>query len=155
MTKEDWATIEKKLSWPGDGAHLNCDGYQLGIYRARRTEMRDCLVIYVNGVFRGEWATKDCEERKRFLCPMKAYYYKPMMRAAIKANRAKRPKHIRDVVEKALGKLADPDASFIWYSCLWPSLKRLKAHLVKNNREISIIREKAEGKANGGNGKED
>jgi hypothetical protein len=145
MSNEDWTEINKRLSWVGSAVHLNCDGYKLGIYRVRRTEMRDCLVIYVNGEFKRGWGSRDCEERKRFLCPIKAYYYKPKVRAAMKVTRAKQPKYIQVITEKALGKLADPDATFTWYSQAWPNVKKLKAHLVKNNKQISIIREQAEG----------
>ena len=144
MTKEDWTQIEKGLPAAGYAVHLNCDGYKLTIRRARRTEMRDCLVIFVNGEFRGEWPNNDCEERRRFLCPRKSFYHKPRIRSAMKANRAREPKYVRIAVEKALGKLADPDATFTWYSQIWPSFKSLKAHLVKNNKEISFRKEAEE-----------
>jgi hypothetical protein len=144
MTKEDWAQVEKMLAFAGCGIRLECDGYKLTVQRARRTEMRDCIVIYVEGIFKGEWAKEDCEERRRFLCPMKSYYHKPKMRAAMRATRAEQPKYLVEVAERALGKLADPDATFTWYSQIWPSLTRLKAHLVKNNKEISIFREAAD-----------
>ena len=81
MTKEDWAEIERSLSFAGCGVHLDCDGYKLAIQRARLTKMRDCLVIYVNGVFKGKWMKEDCQERRRFLCPREAFFYKPKARA--------------------------------------------------------------------------
>ena len=141
MTKEDWAEVARRLPIAGCSIHLDCDGYRLTIQRARRSEMRDCLVIYVNGAFKpGEWSKTDCEERRRFLCPKKSYCHEPKWRADMKATRRKQPRHVRAAVEEMLGKLADPDATFTWYSQIWPNLKRLKAHLVKNNKEISIVR---------------
>jgi hypothetical protein len=140
MTKEDWAEVDKRLPCAGYQVQLDCDGYRLSIQRARLTKMRDCLVIYVNGVFKGKWMTEDCEERRRFLCPRKTFFYKPKARAKQREMLKKWSKREIREFEKEYFSL-DPDKKITWYSQVWPSLKPLKAHLTKNNKEISIIRE--------------
>lgn len=143
MTKDEWMQAEKRLSWTGARIKLDCDGYDLSICRERYHAMRDCLTVYVNGVWKGEWLVQDCEERRRFAAPLKRYYHRPKMHAAMKANRAKQPRYILATVDKALGKLADPDATFTIYSPVWGSFKRLRQHLVKNNKQISMAKEEA------------
>jgi hypothetical protein len=142
MTKEDWAEVEKRLSWTGAGVKLHCDGYRLSVCRERYKAMRDCLVVYVDGVWKGDWS-RDCEERRRFACPRKTYVWNAKDRASIKARRAKMPKRdLKWLSEKFKDThLFEPDKTFIYYSPIWPGFKALKAHLVRNNKEISIIKE--------------
>jgi hypothetical protein len=144
VTKDEWAEVEKRLFAVGCRVELDCDGYRLTIDRVRMTQMRDCLSIYVNGFFKHTWSKDDCEERRRFLCPRTTFFYKPKERAERRAANKKMSKRMYTYLEEMLGPLMDQDKSFTYYSGLWPNIQKLRAHLVKNNKEISLWREKSE-----------
>ncbi|MEM5789267.1 MAG: hypothetical protein AAGU11_18290 [Syntrophobacteraceae bacterium] len=141
MTKEDWAEVEKSLAWTWASVKLDCDGYKLSIYRRRYNSMRDCLLVYVDGVWKGEWTAEDCEERRRFAYRNTRFLHSRKDRKEMKERRAKMSKRelkmFHDIVKES--KWHDPDATFSYYSPIWMSFKKLKAHLVKNNKEIRLI----------------
>ena len=146
MTKEQWAEVEKRATAPWGYAKLDCDGYIISIRRERYSGLRDCLVVYVGGVWKGEWAKEDCEERRRFFCPKKKYFHTAKGRAQMQAHRAKLTKREIEWLKSQFKDSAifDIDACFTYYLPIWPSWKPLKAHLVRNNKEISIVRDAGE-----------
>lgn len=52
LSKEDLEYIETRLAIVGFPVDLQCDEFRARIFRARKTDMRDCLIVYVNGVFK-------------------------------------------------------------------------------------------------------
>lgn len=139
MSEDDWEEVERRLKVIGYPVILDCDGYRLAIYRARLKEMRDCLTIYVNGAYDFKWGQEDCEERRRFLCARKVYFRKPKERARLKAMK----KGLRRSLERDFPVLFNPDHKITYYSGQWGSFKALKGHLIKNNQEITLVKEEA------------
>lgn len=67
MTNDEWKQVEKTLSSLFDHVILNVDGYEITLALRRVTPYKAEIAIYINGIFKGEWLSQDCEERRRFL----------------------------------------------------------------------------------------
>lgn len=135
MTPQDWKEVEEKLKSFYDHVKLNCDGYEVTFILRRLSQFKNAIQMYVNGYMKGVWILEDCEERRRFIRPIKRYLHSPKGRARLK----KFPKRWRKE-----SKLLDPDAVVVGYLPYWTSFKSLKSHLIKNNQSITLIREKEE-----------
>ena len=128
-TKEEWKKIEEKLSTPWGQIVLMIDGYELTLSVVRVKPLRYAIMIYVNGVFKGEWGLKDCEERRLFFCPLVRNIWSRKTRKALKNISKKSMKSIN----------MDLDKTAVYYTPFWKSFKSLKAHLLKNNKSIEWI----------------
>jgi hypothetical protein len=128
MTKEEWAEVERKLQSPFGSVDLMCDGYKLTL-QVQRDKMRLVIMIYVNGHFKGIWFD-DCEERRRFFRPSTrklhpASSFKGFTKKELKTD------WVKKTMEKTMTS----------YSPLWLSFRPLKAHLIKNNTSIELVKE--------------
>lgn len=45
---------------------MKIDGYDVTIVVEPLKELRDVLVVYINGKWKAKWLTEDCEEHRRF-----------------------------------------------------------------------------------------
>lgn len=127
MTKEDWDKVEASMNSPYGRITLLCDGYNLtlesGIYKRKLS-----TIIYVNGVFKGAWILEDCEERRRFFRPVQTLVW--------------RTKFTKGLSKKSLKNLGiDPKEKRTSHSAEWSSFRALKAHLIKNNTSIELVKE--------------
>lgn len=137
MTPRDWKEVEERLAMLySSGVRLRCDGYEVRLILERVSQFRNAIRVYVGGVFRGKWLLEDCEERRRFLRPVKRSLHSRRSKAALR----KIPKRVRRQVG-----LPDPDAKIVCYSFYWTSFKALKAHLIKHNKSIELVREQPPG----------
>jgi len=127
VSPQDWKEVEERLKSFYLTTELRCDGWKITLILQSISQFKNAIVVYVNGVVKGEWIVKDCEERRRFLCPVKRSLYSQKQKAALR----KIPKKIR----REHG-LYDPDAQYVRYSYYWTSFKALKSHLIKHNRDI-------------------
>ncbi len=132
ITKEDWQEIEQKLKSFYNVVKLNCDGYEISLTLERLDTMKNGIMVYVNGVIKGEWLTEECEERRRFYRPIT----RSLMSQKQRNNLKKLPKRTQNMLIKEL-KL---DRTFTYYSFEWTSFNSLKRHLIKNNTNIELIR---------------
>ena len=142
MTKEEWKEAEEKLVFPGCRVALNCDGYRLAIVRRRVSKMRDALEVYVNGEFHGKWLLDDCEMRRRFCRRRDSFFFNPKTRAHMKRHQAKIPIRLLREMQENYPVLMNADLKVAGYSNSWPSFRAPKAHLIKNNENISIWQER-------------
>lgn len=78
LTKEQWQQIEQQLSGPFGQVELKADGYNLTLQVQGYKALRQCVVVFVDGVSKGEWfrgeapeAKKFCREERRWLYPAK------------------------------------------------------------------------------------
>lgn len=132
MTKQDWKEVEESLKSFYSIARLRCDGYEVAFVLKRISQMKNGICVYVNSVLEGKWLLEDCEERRRFLCPMKKSVYSRKQKEGLK----KFSKRLRTRLD-----LPDPDKKYTYYLPYWTSFKSLKSHLIKNNSNIELVRE--------------
>lgn len=123
MSKADWEEVKERLERFWALVYLDCDGYKLALMLQRVGTYKNKISFYVDGKFQGKWILQDCEERRRFFQPRKIYAWgKKEMRI-------------------------DLDKTALAYSMFWSSFRALKAHLIRNNKEITLIRENADAEA--------
>lgn len=134
MTSQDWKEVEKSLKSFYSSVKLRCDGYEVTLLLRQISQFKNAILVYVNGVIKGEWLCKDCEERRRFLRPVKSSLYSQKQKAALKK--------ISKSLRKKTG-LLDPEASYTSYRYDWTSFKALKSHLSKHNSNIELVREQS------------
>lgn len=128
-SKEQWAQVERGLHGVFGNATLRVDGYTVDLRKSQASESRLAIVCYVDGWLRGEWLTEDCEERRRFMRPVKKYLWSRRQRA--------------DLKRKSKSMLAelniDPDKYITQYRMGWPSFAPLRRHLCRNNDCIEVL----------------
>lgn len=130
MTDEEWKKVEEALRCPPFGfVKLKADGYELTITFARdKSPMKYCLAVYVNGQMKFEWITEDCDIRRKF-------YHRSVRKQVSK----KGLKEI-GITEKQYEKVTGCKNECEFYMPYWGSFARLKAHLIKNNDSIELVR---------------
>jgi len=135
ITAQEWKEIEEHLKSFYSTVRLNCDGYDVALRLERIDQFKNGILVYVNGELKMKWLGEDCEERRRFLRPVKKSAFSQKQKASLK----KMSKRLR---QKA--GLPDPDASYTYYAPYWTSFRTLKSHLIKNNSTIELVREQKE-----------
>lgn len=128
MTNEEWKEVEDLLNGQWCPVNLLIDGYKVS-YVLTRVGMTLKIMTYVDGEWRGAWHD-ECEESKRFACPKKIGLGRKYKAALKKIGK-------RYLKERNI----DLDKTKTMYSPFWTSFKRLKAHLIKNNKSIELIKE--------------
>lgn len=131
ITPADWKRIEEGLSGLFGSEKLMCDGYELTIQR-QQEKNKLVLVVYVNGVWKGEWIREDCEERRRFFCPSTRRLFSKAKVDKSTAGMGKRHKE-KWIAEMGL------DKTMTIYIPVWRNFTALRRHLVKNNTEILVL----------------
>ena len=126
MTKQEWIDAEKKIDF-WNWIELDCDGYKINFHESR-IKSKIVISLYVNGEIKGEWFNKDCEERKRFYQEHKSRFYKSRLQEARMRKLAKNVGH-------------EFRSHYSYWTMHWSSFKSLKAHLIKNNKEIKWLNE--------------
>lgn len=132
MLQQDWKLVEERLKQLYSTVKLRCDGYEVSFVLARIGQFKNGILVYVDGVFKGKWLMEDCEERRRFCRPINKSFHT----AKEKQSLRKLPKKWRKE-SKAL----DPDLKYTYYANYWTSFRTLKSHLIKNNRDIELVKE--------------
>ncbi|WP_338414747.1 hypothetical protein [uncultured Sphaerotilus sp.] len=131
ITPADWKRIEEALAGRFGSEKLMCDGYKLTISREQEKN-KLVLVVYVNGVWKGEWLTNDCEERRRFFCRSERRLFS---KARVEKNMAGMGKRQKEKFIAEMGL----DKTMAFYMPVWSSFTALRRHLVKNNKEILVL----------------
>lgn len=126
LTKEDWAAIQKELSFIYRSVELAVDGYRVCLMLHQSSAFKNVIMTYVNGHFYGAWMQNDCEERRRFMNPCAYPAYSRKYRTGLKALRKRTLKEMK----------IDPDKKLVYYLPFWTSFAKLKAHLIRNNKDI-------------------
>ncbi len=129
MTKAEWIKAEKALSNIYGYVKLEVDGYTLTISLERWGKYSLAIVVYVNGLLKGEWLANDCEERRRFFCKRE----KSLLNAKQKAIFKKQSKSFQKKFAE------EHKLTYTYYEPKWKSFNSMKAHLIKNNNSIKVI----------------
>lgn len=135
LTKEQWHQIEQQLSGPFGQVELKADGYKLTLQVQGYKALRQCVVVFVDGVSKGEWykgeapeAQKFCREERRWLYPAKR---RDEAKAKLKSRRLNPflRDHYKGVAERF---------SAIWVP-FWFAPKSMTRHLRKTCADIEIV----------------
>lgn len=128
-TKEQWTTIEKALAGFYSRVILQVDGYEVTLALARVGIYKNAISVYVNGWLKGKWLLAECPERQRFFRPVTRNLYKGRDQAAIVKIIGRREAVKRGFYKKITN-----------YHFDWTSFSRLKAHLIKHNESIELVK---------------
>lgn len=63
ITKEQWAEIEKKLTGLFVSLTFQLGDFKVTVQKERYKENRYCLVVYIDGIWRGTWMEPDNDEK--------------------------------------------------------------------------------------------
>ena len=127
MTADEWKQAEKRLSFPGGHVKFLIDGYNIDVCCVPDKPMHYCLAIYIDGIFKGEWAVNDCEIRRKFCFRSK----KSLLTAKQKKQLKRERKAVREEVEKK--------TTYYTYYPFFNSFRSLKSQLTRNCESIEII----------------
>lgn len=135
VTKEQWAAIENELSGSYGEVELLCDGYKVTAQIQTISNLKQGIVVYVNGCIRGEWFDGKSEEGRKFHREMKRYLYPAKRReeAKQKAKSRRLPADLR----KYFTDLST--ASFSTWVPYWTNAKAFTRHLRKTCTEIQVV----------------
>lgn len=128
MRREDWKTVEQKLSGSYGSVNLRCDGYEV-ILQVERLKARTYVIaVYVNGWMKGEWLLGETEESRRFYQAKTVFLYGP-------AARKKAVKKLGKRRAEEYGFLK----SFTSRTPYWTSVTALRRHFQKHNQSIELM----------------
>lgn len=132
ITKEQWTAIETTLTGAFGRVELLIDGFNVVLQIERVKKLSYGIVTYVNGQFCGAYMKEDSEIGIRFYRPVSRYCNRPKLRAdLIKIWGGKRcPK----------AKLEEINKTFVLRDPIWTCAKKLRAHLIKHNSEIALVK---------------
>ncbi len=131
MTKDDWIKVQNKLSHPYGTVRLTVDGYALALQVNQIKALKFVIMVYVDGMCKGEWCKGEADEAKRFCRPVTRHMYSPAKQKAILKGLSK-------AEAKRFGKELGLDKTFTFYDLYWPSFGPLKRHLIANNKSIEL-----------------
>ena len=132
MTNEDWKYIEEKLSYPFGSAELLIDGYNVTLGCQLIKPRQFAIAVFIDGKFQMKWAMEDCDIRRRFCSRHTKCFLDQMAR-----NRLKREK-------KAFREKIIKQATSEYYLPYWNSFRMMKAHFIKNNTSIELVKKETE-----------
>lgn len=127
MTAEEWKTCEEHLSGYYGKADLKVDEYNLTLIVVPRKKLQQEIMVYIDGKFKVEWLTDDCEIRRRF--------YNKHKKCLCSQAEMKKIKRMRKVQRENVLE----NAYCYWYEPCWQSFRSLKTHLIKNNSSIELV----------------
>lgn len=115
---------------------MKIDGYNVAIAYVKETPTKFCLAVYVDGYIKGEWITNDCDIRRRFYrCYEKSLF-----------NSKEKKEIFKGFTKRERDRLERENHDRMYYTVYTPyfgSFRTLKAHLIKNNKSIELIKEDA------------
>lgn len=128
MTDEEWEKVEKSLSSPFGYAELMIDGYTVDVIVQPIGELKYKLAVYVNKRIAVYTCSNDCDIRRRFYYPSK----RSILSSADKQKLKRASKARRESITQMYAYTA-----FLPY---WGSFSRMKAHFIRNNQSIRLIK---------------
>jgi hypothetical protein len=134
-TKEQWAEIEKSLSGYFGRVELRCDGYNVIASIERVAHLKEGIVVYVNGCWKGEWYDGKADEARKFHREMRRFLYPARQREEARKKLKSRRLHasLRDwytgVAERSISTWAP----------YWTNAKAFTRHLRKTCADIELV----------------
>ena len=133
MTKEEWKEVESNLSSPYGRAKFKIDGYTVDVVveKEEQNSLKYVLAVFVDGAIKGKWLVNDCDIRRKF--------YNKHTKSSLPAN-YKNTSEFKRLSKKSREEIIRL-STYEFYSPYFSSFKTLKAHLIKNNTSIELIKE--------------
>lgn len=129
MTNSQWNQVEQDLKKIYVPVNLKIDDYKVTLMLEKIADYRLGITVLINNRFLGEWLINDCQERRRFFCPVRR-----------KISSLKDFTWMRKYPKRALkANGIDSDKTFIVHYPWWTSFSRMKTHFIENNNTISLI----------------
>lgn len=128
MNQEKWAEIAKELENPFGKVRLKIDEYDVTIIVAQEKTLKYCLAVYINDKIKVKDIIEDCDIRRKFYQEHKTSLLKRKDLERLKREK----KSVREEVKKKY--------TSYYYDPCWRSFRSLKAHLIKNNEDIEVIK---------------
>jgi hypothetical protein len=134
-TKEQWATIEGELSRPFGRVELVADGYPVIAQVQAIAPLQFGIMIFVDGVSKGEWFKGEADEARKFLQQKKRYLNSAAKRAQAQKMLRKRigaelKDWYRGVAEKSIS---------LW-SLYWTNAKAMTRQWRKTCTDITVVK---------------
>ena len=124
LTPEQWKTVENLSTCQFSRAKLIIDGYEVSLCLEPLSKYKNVIEVYVNGKIEHKKLFEDCEERRRFYCPV----IKNLLPV-------KSPKSWKKKEWEAERKKHECTSYFPW----WTNFAALRRHLIKNNQNIEFM----------------
>lgn len=132
ISKEEWNEIQTMLTGAFGRVELLIDGFEVVFRIERIRNLKYGIMTYVNGEFRGAWLLEDSEIGKRFYRPVSKFVHTTKTRTdLIRLYGGKRCK--KEELERI-------NKKHLFLDPIWNSVKTLRCHLEKNNKEISLVK---------------
>lgn len=128
MTDEEWGNVEKSLSRPYGHAKFMIDGYTVDVAVQPEKKLKYVLTVYVNKKCALYTCVNDCDIRSRF--------YYPSKRSSLSAADKQKLKKVSKARRESITQMA----AYTAYSPFWGSFSRMKAHFIRNNQSIRLIK---------------
>lgn len=132
MTADEWKKAEQMLHPPYGHAKFLIDGYNVIVEMRLTSSTKFSFVVFVDGVFKGEWLTEDCDIRRRFC-------YKG--RQTLLTSK-KKDEFIKKFGKREYNRFIkeNPELCYVtFYSPYFGSFRTLKQHFIKNNTSITLV----------------
>lgn len=133
LTKAEWDEVKKHLSTPWGSVDLKIDGYAVTLAVRCSKPLKYVIMVYVDGVSRGEWCKGEAEEAKRFCRPVVHALFSPAKKKAALSGLRKKS----DI--EFMADLLGLHKTFTSWDLCWPSFAPLKRHLLANNKSIELV----------------
>lgn len=132
MTADEWKKAEQMLRPPYGHAKFLIDGYNVIVEMRLTSSTKFSFVVFVDGVFKCEWLTEDCDIRRRFC-------YKG--RQTLLTSK-KKDEFIKKFGKREYNRFIkeNPELCYVtFYSPYFGSFRTLKQHFIKNNTSITLV----------------
>lgn len=132
MTAYDWKVAETKLT-PFGRAEFLIDGYNVSVALRLKSKTKFVYMVFVDGIFKGEWLTEDCEIRRRFCYEGQ----KSILTGKQKSD------FIKQFGKREYNRFIKEHPEMVNYKYYLPyfgSFRTLKSHFIKNNKSITLVK---------------
>ncbi|GCL64343.1 hypothetical protein [Pseudaquabacterium pictum] len=129
LTPDQWAAVEKSLSFPHGRAELLCDGTTKVVAEVRQTKpLRFEVMVFIDGFWRGEWLRPEPSRNEhRFLNMHQRAMYSAKDLAL--AKRVYSAKQHRQMAEK----------KYSYYSPTFPTGKAFRRRISSTCQDIRLV----------------
>lgn len=134
LTKLQWQTLERQLTYPYASVKLKCDSHEIIARVEKAKGLKYSIMVYVDGEFKGIWLNGEDERCLKFYRARKHYLWRGKLREELRDTlRKRRPKESRDYCKEMLEKYF-----FTWVP-YWPSASAFFRHIRKTCKQIEIM----------------